>query len=259
MFGVQLVGGNPQILAKATKLINEHLEVDFVDLNLGCPIDLICRQGAGSSLMLRSNRLNQVITSMSRASKVPITLKIRTGLNDKKPTADQLINSVSSQFTDGRVGLISIHGRSKEARYSKDANWDYIRQCAQITDKIPIFGNGDIFSYKDYEDVMNYEGSKVAGVMIGRGALIKPWIFTEIKERRYWDISSKERLDIYKKYVNYGLEHFGSDYEGVEKTRKFLLELLSFTCRYIPVGKFFYIKIFNIILFINFRFNLKVS
>jgi tRNA-dihydrouridine synthase 3 len=118
-------------------------------------------------------------------------------------------------------------------RYTKLANWDYISECAETAKPIPLFGSGDVMSHEEYYERLN---SGVSGIMIARGALIKPWIFTEIKERRTWDISANERLDILKDFVNFGLENWGSDEEGVTKTRRFLLEWLSFTHRYIPVG-----------------------
>ncbi|UYV73371.1 DUS3L [Cordylochernes scorpioides] len=129
---------------------------------------------------------------------------------------------------------MELHGRSKEQRYTRLADWDYIQQCAQAANPVPLFGGGDVLSYEDYLQMTERPG--VAGAMLARGALIKPWIFTEIQERRHWDISSSERMDILRKYVNYGMEHWGSDSEGVEKTRRFCLEWLSFLYRYIPVG-----------------------
>jgi tRNA-dihydrouridine synthase len=78
-----------------------------------------------------------------------------------------------------------------------------------------VFGNGDILSYEDYEQAL-INSPSAAGIMISRGALIKPWIFTEVKEQRHWDISSSDRLDILKRYVNYGLEHWGSDTKVTE-------------------------------------------
>jgi len=95
-----------------------------------------------------------------------------------------------------------LHGRSRQQRYSKLADWAYIKSCAQtlresLSDaglpKVPMFGNGDCFSAQQYYEEM--EGAGVDGVMVARGALIKPWIFTEIKERREWDISATERLE----------------------------------------------------------------
>jgi tRNA-dihydrouridine synthase 3 len=127
---------------------------------------------------------------------------------------------------------VQLHGRTRQQRYTRLADWDYIKQCvdavrARETDEdckfclpsflllllvlisfstvppIPIFGNGDIFSASGYQDTLSSTG--IDGIMIGRGALIKPWIFTEIKENREWDISARERLDLIAKYVKYGL------------------------------------------------------
>lgn len=95
---------------------------------------------------------------------------------------------------------------------------------------VPVFGNGDILSFDDYQRVKETY-NMVQGITIGRGALIKPWIFTEIKERKLIDISSSERFDILRKYTNYGLEHWGSDTRGVETTRRFMLEWISFLHR----------------------------
>jgi tRNA-dihydrouridine synthase 3 len=121
------------------------------------------------------------------------------------------------------------------------ADWNYIGNdvLGSQTDeypRVPLIGNGDIFSYTDYiEHVEGNEGlCKTA--MLARGALIKPWLPTEIKERRHWDISASERLDLLKDFVKFGLEHWGSDQQGVNNTRRFLLEFLSFLYRYIPVG-----------------------
>ena len=100
---------------------------------------------------------------------------------------------------------MQLHGRSRQQRYSKLADWNYIKQCTTglrdaLSDAglppVPMFGNGDCFSSQQYYE--EKENSGVDGVMIARGALIKPWIFTEVKERREWDISATERLDIIK-------------------------------------------------------------
>jgi len=136
-----------------------------------------------------------------------------------------------------------LHGRTRQQRYQKLADWDYIKECvaavrAKEADSnlppIPIFGGGDAFSSQDYWEKVEYSG--VDGVMVARGALIKPWIFTEIKERREWDISSKERLELIRRFAEYGLSHFGTDTAGLNTTRRYLCEALSFQYRYVPIG-----------------------
>lgn len=165
---------------------------------------------------------------------------MRTGLQMSKPIAKGIISQLR-EWGPNRISLITLHGRSREQRYTKSADWAYVKECAEEARRpdpsltpIPMFGSGDVLSQEEYYEKL--ESSAVDGIMLARGALIKPWLFTEIKERRTWDISSSERLDMLKKYVNYGLENWGSDREGVEKTRRFLLEWLSFLYRYIPVG-----------------------
>ena len=122
----------------------------------------------------------------------------------------------------------------KKCVIRKVPDWNYVDRCAKIANPIPLYGVGDIYSFEDYYQRLNE--TNVSGCMIARGALIKPWLFTEIQEQRTWDISATERFDMMKRYTNYGLEHWGSDQAGVDKTRRFLLEWISFLYRYIPVG-----------------------
>ncbi|XP_057684030.1 tRNA-dihydrouridine(47) synthase [NAD(P)(+)]-like [Corythoichthys intestinalis] len=229
LFGVQVEGCFPDTMTRCAELINNNTEVDFVDINSGCPIDLVYKKGGGCGLMTRTRKFEQIVRGMNYVLDVPLTVKIRTGVQEKNNIAHKLI----PEMKNWGVSMITLHGRSREQRYTKLADWDYITNCSKLASPIPLFGNGDILSY---EDAMRAKETGVSGIMIARGALVKPWLFTEIKERRHWDISSAERLDILRDFTNFGLEHWGSDTRGVEKTRTFLLEWLSFMCRYIPVG-----------------------
>lgn len=229
VFGVQVEGCFPDTMTRCAELINNNTDVDFVDINSGCPIDLVYKKGGGCGLMTRTRKFEQIIKGMNYVLDVPLTVKIRTGVQEKSNIAHKLI----PEMKNWGVSLITLHGRSREQRYTKLADWDYITTCSKLASPVPLFGNGDILSY---EDAMRAKETGVSGIMIARGALIKPWIFTEIKESKHWDISSSERLDILRDFTNFGLEHWGSDTRGVEKTRTFMLEWLSFMCRYIPVG-----------------------
>ncbi|KAM4705376.1 tRNA-dihydrouridine(47) synthase [NAD(P)(+)]-like isoform 2-T2 [Rhinophrynus dorsalis] len=229
IFGVQLEGAFPDTMTKCAELLNRTIDVDFVDINVGCPIDLVYKKGGGCGLMTRTNKFEQIVKGMNYVLDVPLTVKIRTGVQEKVNLAHKLIPSLR----DWGVSLVTLHGRSREQRYTKLADWEYIDYCAKLASPLPLFGNGDVFSYEDMNRAMQ---TGVSGVMLARGALVKPWLFTEIKEQRHWDISSTERFDILQDFTHYGLEQWGADAQGVERTRRFLLEWLSFLCRYIPVG-----------------------
>jgi tRNA-dihydrouridine synthase 3 len=232
LFGVQLCGGWTDSMTQCAELLRDRIDADFIDINMGCPIELVFSKGMGSGLMERTRRVEEIVRGMSTVlgDRMALTVKIRAGVADGKPTAHKLI----PQLAGWGAAAVTLHGRSRQQRYTKDADWDYVRSCVDgAAGSIPIIGNGDVMSWEDHER------AKAAGVtacMVGRGALIKPWLFTEIKERRHWDISSRERFEMLQRYTRYGLEHFGSDTNGVEKTRRFILEWLSFLHRYVPVG-----------------------
>lgn len=247
-FGVQVATATHWQAVKAAEAIASLTEgVSEINLNCGCPIDLVFRTGAGSALMDNPSRMIRLLNGMNAVSgEIPVTVKIRMGIKDDKPTAQTLVPRLLKETS---VAAITIHGRSRAQRYTKQANWDYIGDIAKIVKdereeladseggrytKPWIIGNGDVYSWEDWYHGVESQG--VDSVMVARGALIKPWIFEEIEARQHLDKSATERLEIIKKYANLGLEHWGSDEYGINMTRRFLCEFLSFTHRYVPVG-----------------------
>lgn len=231
MFGVQICGAHPDTIARTAEMINEESEIDFIDINVGCPIDLVVNKGAGSCLLTKPARLQQIVRVTSASIDSPLTLKVRTGYFEGRNCVQSFIADVHKW---GACAL-TIHGRTRQQRYSKLADWDYIYKNSNLaSDPLQVIGNGDIFSYTDWNEHLS--AAKLSTCMLARGVLIKPWLLTEIKEQRHWDIIANERFDILKDYVRFGLEHWGSDGKGVETTRHFLLEWLSYMHRYIPVG-----------------------
>eukprot|EP01024_Parvocaulis_polyphysoides_P049303 TRINITY_DN4763_c0_g6_i1.p1 TRINITY_DN4763_c0_g6~~TRINITY_DN4763_c0_g6_i1.p1 ORF type:complete len:333 (-),score=48.70 TRINITY_DN4763_c0_g6_i1:425-1423(-) len=232
MFGVQICGGYEDTMSRCAQLLDESIDIDFLDINMGCPIDLICNKGAGSSLLKRKSRMQNIVKVVGKTMERPLTFKIRKGYHKDDDVAHTFLPDVTSWG----ACAVTLHGRTREQRYSKQADWEYIRKCADICQDsgLQLIGNGDIFSYTDYYNCL--QSGNVNSCMIARGAIIKPWIFTEIKERRHWDITAGERLDILKDFCSVALTHWGSDSRGVEATRNFLLEWLSYLHRYVPVG-----------------------
>lgn len=268
-FGAQIAANKPWPALKATEILTRlcpHLRV--IDLNCGCPIDLIYRQGAGSALLDQPAKLEKIVRGMNAVSgEIPITVKIRMGTKDHKPTAERLIDRLVHGGPDHAVvengtsgtAAITLHGRSRQQRYTKNADWSYIASCAALVERhraradalsdtvrepdprtqpasgqVYFLGNGDIYSPGAYRSALAASG--VSSIMLARGALIKPWLFEEIAQGQPLDKSAAERLAYIERYARYGLETWGSDEMGVGTTRRFLLEWLSFTHRYVPLG-----------------------
>jgi tRNA-dihydrouridine synthase 3 len=269
-FGAQISGNNHWVVTKAADVLNRYCpHLRLIDLNCGCPIDMVFKSGGGSALLENSGKLERMIRGMNAVSgEVPITAKIRTGIRNSRPTATQLIGKLAFGAREHRERLgapgcaaLTLHGRSREQRYTKKADWGYISECAALiktynkekdalTDtaaepdastlpnnkdgRMYFLGNGDCYSHVEYYE--HIEKARVDTVMIGRGALIKPWLFEEIEKGQYLDKSSSERLRYIEKFVRYGLDAWGSDELGIGFTRRFLLEWLSFAHRYVPIG-----------------------
>jgi tRNA-dihydrouridine synthase 3 len=231
IFGVQICGGHSDSLGRCVQALDDTIECDFIDINMGCPIDLICNKGAGSMLLEKPKRMEELVRSSNLICSVPLTFKTRMGYKDTSRVAHTFVPRIK----EWGASALTLHGRTRAQRYSREADWEYIRKVADAS-SVPIIGNGDIYTYHDYVENVVKNQDSIATCMIARGALVKPWIFTEIKEQRNWDISSHERFEILKDFARFGLEHWGSDERGVEQTRRFLLEWMSFTYRYTPVG-----------------------
>ena len=248
-FGVQIASSKYWAAAKAAEAIYRNTtHVSELNLNCGCPIDLLYKQGQGSALLDQPSKLLRILSGMNASSgDIPVTVKIRTGIKEGKNTA---VNLVSRVLEEGNAAAITLHGRSRQQRYSKEADWNYIAEVGTVVknwneqqkedkegrDRDPVYfvGNGDVYSHEDWYEHVNTDG--IDSVMVARGALIKPWIFEEVEAQQYLDKSSSERLDILGKFAKYAIEHWGSDEYGVGLSRRFMCEFLSFTHRYIPVG-----------------------
>lgn len=224
-FAVQLAGNNPAEMAWAAALV-EARGADFIDVNLGCPIDHFTRKGLGAALGRQPGRVKRIVEAMCAAVKIPVTVKIRLGWNAESLNYLALARAA----VEGGAAAIFVHGRTREARYRHPANWSAIEEIAGAI-SVPVVGNGDLLSGREIRERM--AGSPCAGVMTARGALIKPWIFREVSAGD-WDISAEERVDIYRRYVALGLEHWGDDEHGRSRLREFLRWHAGFWCRYAP-------------------------
>ena len=167
---VQIFGGDPEKMAAAAQIV-EGMGADIVDVNMGCPVPKIAKHNAGCSLMREPAHAASVISAMTRAVKIPVTVKMRAGWNDAERNAPVLAQMVQ----DAGASAIAVHGRTAAQSYSGTADWNLVAEIAERL-SIPVFGSGDCI---DPEQVITRLSQGVEGVLVGRGVLRNPWILAQ--------------------------------------------------------------------------------
>lgn len=171
--GIQIVGSDPELMAQAARQA-EKLGADLVDINMGCPVPKIVRQGIGSALLNDRDAARELVEAVVQSVSIPVTVKMRAGWDDSSITAPDL----AGLFEEIGAQAVTVHARTRADQYARPANWDYIRQVKERVTRIPVIGNGDIETPEDAVNMLAQTGAD--GVMIGRASFGDPWIFKRV-------------------------------------------------------------------------------
>lgn len=198
---MQIFGGEADTLARAARILEER-GADIIDLNMGCPVPKITKTGAGSALMRDELKAAEVFRAIRGAIRIPFTIKIRGGWDDHTINAPSIARIAESEGVDA----IAVHPRTRSQQYTGKAPWEIIRLVVE-TVKVPVTGNGDVRSWDDARRMMAETGCQT--VMIGRGALGRPWVFdpefdslsTEAQHRYKFRVIERH-LDLVEQHMN---------------------------------------------------------
>jgi tRNA-dihydrouridine synthase B len=214
---VQLFGSTPGILAEAAQMA-ESMGADAIDINMGCPAKQVVEAGAGADLMRFPEKVKEILTKVRREAKNPLSIKIRSGWDGKHINAVE----ISKIAEDCGVNAISIHPRTKVQGFRGRADWNLIREVKRAT-RLPVIGNGDIATPLLARKMLEETGCD--GVMIGRGALGNPWIFSFINSRRWEEGPTAPTLEERQKAIHYHfilVQAFYGEKWAVKKFQKFV-------------------------------------
>ena len=213
---LQLFGSEPDVISEVAKSI-EELPFAILDINMGCPVPKIVRNGEGSALMKQPKLVHEIVSKTVKAIQKPVTVKIRKGFDDTSINAVEIAKIIE----DAGAKAVAVHGRTREQFYSGKADWDIIRQVKEAVG-IPVIGNGDVVSVESAIALMTETGCD--GVMIGRGAQGNPWIFSELLEyEKTRELpkrpSTQELKEMMLRHARLQVQYKG-EYLGIREMRK---------------------------------------
>ncbi len=213
-FWVQLFGGNAEALERGAAAAVKR-GADAIDLNMGCPVRKVTKSGAGSALLSNPERAAEMVRALVRGGGVPVSVKIRAGWDDDSLTYRELAHACSEA---GAVA-IAMHARTRVQGYSGHAHWDWIADLVTHS-PLPVIGNGDAFDAEAARRMRAETGC--AAVMIGRGALGNPWVFTALRDGEC-QVTPEMRLRVVERHFEDNLVHIGAELEAVRRFRKHLI------------------------------------
>lgn len=213
---LQFFGSDPKIVSEMAKRVEER-PFSILDINMGCPVPKVVRNGEGSALMKNPKLVYELVSAMVKAIKKPVTVKIRKGFDDEHINAVEIAKIIE----EAGAAAVAVHGRTREQYYSGKADWEIIRQVKEAV-SIPVIGNGDVTSGE--KAIAMREQTGCDGVMIARGAQGNPWIFSELLEyERTGRLPDRPDVEEIKqtmlRHARLQIEYKG-DFTGIREMRK---------------------------------------
>ncbi len=196
---LQLLGGRAESMAEAARRLQD-LGADIIDVNMGCPVRKIVKKGKGSALMRDLPRTAEIISSMRKTLSIPLTIKIRGGWDDEHLNAVEVARLAESEGVDS----VTVHPRTRSQQFTGVAPWQIIREVVDAV-KIPVIGNGDVTSMPEARRMMAETGCQ--SVMIGRGAMGRPWVFSDGYESLSREDQDEYRLNVITDHMELIQEH----------------------------------------------------